>query len=324
MYTLPETQRLTASLNLSHQWIINSRYALSIFTGIENNTYELLHESGREQMEVLGYHAASSRNFLMLNGAIKLTRYYAGNIDLSASIGYTERAPVFNEMFGFYLFNRFDGYDYTGNPGLKPEKSLQSEITLHYIPGYGTVTITVYYNHINNYVSGSIDPALSVMTAGARGVKHFSNLPYADMYGAEASLLLKVNKYIDVFSGIKYSAGKDNNSEPLALIPPLSVLASVKYSPGALSFIAETDYSAKQANVRSTSGERQTPSYILLNSRLSYKMNFTGTPVVISTGVENILNSRYRDHLDWGNILRPGRNFYLSFMLLYNGKNSMN
>jgi iron complex outermembrane receptor protein len=37
----------------------------------------------------------------------------------------------------------------------------------------------------------------------------------------------------------------------------------------------------------------------------------------IQAGVENILDKQYHEHLDWGNINRPGRNVYAQIKIFF-------
>jgi iron complex outermembrane recepter protein len=56
-------------------------------------------------------------------------------------------------------------------------------------------------------------------------------------------------------------------------------------------------------------GEQETPWYTILHLRGGCKMN---NKLRMTAGVENLFDRRYPEHLDWGGIVRPGRNFYVN------------
>jgi iron complex outermembrane receptor protein len=58
-------------------------------------------------------------------------------------------------------------------------------------------------------------------------------------------------------------------------------------------------------------GEDATPAFAVYAIRLQREVRSHG--LLVACGIENILDKHYHAHLDWGNIPRPGRNFYLNF-----------
>ncbi len=164
---------------------------------------------------------------------------------------------------------------------------------------------------------GVIDESLSAMTIGANGVKIYNNTKYATISGTELSLFITPFNNLKSLTTLKYQIGKDNNSEQLALISPLKILTSLTYQLNKLSMQGEFEYSAPQNNVRASVGEQKTSSYFLLHLRLSYNFLYDDFSILVNTGIENLFDINYRDHLDWGNIPRPGRNIYASISFNY-------
>jgi iron complex outermembrane receptor protein len=68
---------------------------------------------------------------------------------------------------------------------------------------------------------------------------------------------------------------------------------------------------ANQKRFNVFAGENATKGYLILNARLTYTTQMFGKNTVWSSGVENMLDKNYWEHLDWGNISRPGRNIYV-------------
>ncbi len=55
----------------------------------------------------------------------------------------------------------------------------------------------------------------------------------------------------------------------------------------------------------------QTGAFYFCHFRMGYNGQAKGFRWQLNAGVENIFDAYYCEHLDWGNIARQGRNFYL-------------
>ncbi len=73
----------------------------------------------------------------------------------------------------------------------------------------------------------------------------------------------------------------------------------------------------KQNRYNEKAGEDATPGFNLLHLRLGYYFMLMKRKTELQTGIENILDKYYHEHLDWGNIARPGRNIYLLLKLIF-------
>lgn len=122
---------------------------------------------------------------------------------------------------------------------------------------------------------------------------------------------------VNIVSAIRYTLAKDNNNEPLPFVAPLKNINSVSYQPGHFSVQLETETALSQNKVSGHYGEDVTPGYFLLNSRFGYNSSILKKNAEIQAGVENIFDKKYHEHLDWGNIPRPGRNIYLQIKIAF-------
>lgn len=143
------------------------------------------------------------------------------------------------------------------------------------------------------------------------------NIPEASVTGMEVSSVLKPSFAIDVVSTLRYTLGKDNNNNPLPYIAPLKNITSLRYQPKKFSIQLEYEAPLKQKRVNSKAGEDITPGYLLLHSRFGYITVIFRNNVEMQAGVENILDKKYHEHLDWGIISRPGRNFYVQIKVSF-------
>ena len=254
---------------------------------------------------------SSGRNDVLKNLSILGSKKFLKNLKATLSFSYSERMPTAGELFGFYLFNANDNYDYIGNPELKTEKNLQAEASLQYSKKQNRVQLTGFISRVSDYILGQIEPTFSHMTIGASGVKTYSNIPFALIGGIEASAVVKPVKNIDLVSDLRFTAGRDNNQYHLPNISPLKNVTSVRWQYKKLYVQGETEIAAKQKRYSPRAGEDATAGYGLFHLRTGYTINLKNTNLELQAGAENLFDKKYHEHLDWGNISRPGRNLYV-------------
>lgn len=307
MVTWPDIERnvfggsLSKDLKLSHDAALN-------FTGrIDMAVSKITSDVGMNELEIFYPALNNSFNNYNANASVNLAFIPKDDLKLTANIGYAQRIPTVSEQFGFYLFNRFDNYDYIGDPYLKDEKSLQSQIGASMIVGMTEIRATAFVYKFFDYIKGYVDSSLTPMTIGANGVKRYENINGALLTGGELTVSYVINKDAHFASTINYTYGEDNSGNPLPLIPPLKGNLLLKYHPSFVTLQVDGNWSARQNRVDPQSGEIKTPGFVVFNFRAT-KQIIKG--LEINAGVENIFDKEYYEHLDWSKIPRPGRNFY--------------
>lgn len=162
-----------------------------------------------------------------------------------------------------------------------------------------------------------IEPSYSTMTIGANGVKSFVNIPAATVSGVEASGIMHLFTLVDLMTTLRYTTAKDKHNNPLPFIAPLKNVTSLRYQSKKFSAQLESELALKQSRINTSSGEDSTPGYALLHARFGYNTTLFTNNLLFQAGVENMLDKEYHEHLDWGNIPRPGRNIYLQIRLQF-------
>jgi len=316
MYMLTWPDNRKNQYGISAAWLlqIDSTLKLQVSGRTDLITYNLVSQEAKDQVSIFGYPSAN-RNDLLKNLSVLLTKKISQKIKISASIAYSERIPTASELYGFYLFNSNDGYDYIGNPKLNIEKSLQADLSAMYNWKNNRVQLSYFYSSLFDYITGIINSSFSTMTIGANGVKEFINIPEASVSGMEGSVIFKPAPAIDVVSTIRYTTGKDNKGNPLPFILPLKNTTSVRYQPKNFSVQLEAEAASKQDHINIEAGEDITTGYSLLHIRFGYNTIIFKNIIELQGGVENIFDRKYHEHLDWGNIPRPGRNMYIQFRI---------
>jgi len=317
MLTWPDNRKNQYGIAASWLWQPDSSMQLQVTGRTDLITSGLVSRAAKDQVSIFNNSFTGRTDFLK-NISAQVSKKSGRKLKVTYGISYTERIPTSTELFGFYLFNASDGYDYIGNTELKPERSFQADISLVYSRQRSKIQINGYCSRVFNFIAGSIDSRLSTMTTGANGVKSFINIPYATVAGAEGSGFFKPVTGIDIVTTIRYTLGTDNKSDPLPFVAPLKNITSIRYQPKNISVQMESESALSQNQVNKQYGEDATAGYILLHARLGYYTAVFNNNIELQAGVENVFDRKYHEHLDWGNISRPGRNIYVQLKLSFN------
>lgn len=316
MLTWPDIHRNVAGIHNQTTWKLNRSTSVSSGLRLEANKAEMKSELGERQFSVFNYGTPTGGKIL-LNASVGLEQLLPEHIALRASVAYGERMPNESEQFGFYLYNAYDGYDYVGRTNLSGEKSAQGELTVQYEYQKFTIDITGFYYHFNNYIMGIVDPTLSTMTIGAHGVKVYENLDHAELAGAESQLTLKLGRF-EILNVAKLVYGKTTDNEPLPLIPPFKNNLNLALHAGtSWHLFAEWEAAVAQDRINESFGESTTPGYSVANARIEKTFKTNTASIRASAAIDNMFDTRYHEHLDWGAIPRTGRNIQLSVFISY-------
>lgn len=268
------------------------------------------------------------------------------NFDLTALASYTPhdwdryelgfarkmRAPNLYERYAWNggsnksMINWFgDGNGYQGNPNLASETAYNFSFSANWHDSEQKVwsaSVAPYYTHIVDYIMGRAD---SVSSNGFRGM-YFVNLPYADLYGVDASgryLLipeslsgnLTMKAKLSYSRGIAHDGGRGRpcpytavfcNGERWSMdglqapervdmyhIMPLHGSVGLEHhyerSIHQLTTALELELVSSKTAVASSYNEPTTPGYALLNFRSSYQLQ----KFKFDVGVDNLLDKYY-------------------------------
>ncbi len=308
MLTWPDVKKRNYSAFLNLKYPVSNRLLLQGGAGVSLINSVILNETGFGELSVFypDFTGKDNRSSGTVSAGIKLL--LTDELYTGVNYSFLGRDLSISEQYAFYIFNRQEAYDYIGNPFLKNEKVHQLEINAGYTGNGVTSTFAVYYNSFKDYIIGIIDPVLSPMTEGAKGVKIYSNIPGAEIMGFEWVAEASVTDNITIVNSLQYIRGKDSFGNELPQLQPLSGILSARYSGKNFGIQAETQWAAKKEPAMFY-GESYTPSFAILNLRGSiYPYEF----LTVSMGIENVFNTVYYEHLDWQKIYRPGRNLYVT------------
>ncbi|GAB4413916.1 MAG: TonB-dependent copper receptor [Bacteroidia bacterium] len=312
MLTWPHLGRQTAGLYLADRWQYGRRWHLDATLRSEVQQVRVGSDLGLAQLLIFypGYAAAAPQP--LWAGSLALQGALCDHVQFEARLAYGERLPSNSEAFGYYLFSRFDGYDYLGNPFLRKERSLQGELALRRHSRHWHWEGSGFVYGFGDYILAREATDYRAMTIGARGVKVYANMPRAYMAGAELAGIYRPGPHWQWSTTAQYVWAATGEGDPLPLIPPLQVQSALRWQHGRCSVQGEGIWNAAQRRVATGTGEQATPAFVLCHLRGSYQPGSRPGNWQVSAGVENLFDTVYRQHLDWGQIPRPGRLCYLS------------
>jgi iron complex outermembrane receptor protein len=280
-------------------------------------------------------------NFINYNINAGFNWHVNNNNDLSASLGRGSRSPDMTERFIILLPVGYDKFDYLGNPKLKPEENYELNITFKNTDKiYGTIDATWFFSYVTNYIGSRFLPPSQQRpnTPGVLGVKEFVNIDKVWLTGFEFNYFTPQNKRWQLNFNAAYTYGRNPKAQgyeiesgqivdtyiiindPLPEIPPFEFNLNFKYGFFNNKLIPELHWRAvaSQKKISASYGEQKSPSFQLVDLKLKYKFN---NYFIVYTGVNNILNKYYFEHLN-RNIIgstkplyEPGINFFINMVV---------
>ncbi|MBP7678835.1 MAG: TonB-dependent receptor [Bacteroidales bacterium] len=260
------------------------------------------------------------------------------NLVIGLAAGRGVRSPDMTERFIILLPIGYENFDYLGNPGLKPEKNHQADLSVKWsVNKAGQIKAGVFYSYVTGFISGRLVPETVVkpQTKGVYGVKQFINLDKAWLTGFEleyqspaenkwqlsavASYTMGVNpeavRYI--VSNGQVTGSEIIKNDPLSEIPPFegTMRFSWKFFNGKLVPQANVRVVAAQERISVSYSEKDTPAFTLAGLSVYYRFN---AALEFNAGVDNLFDVAYYEHLN-RNIVgsqtefyEPGINFFIS------------
>jgi len=293
---------------------------------------------------------ALSRDYPLIAGFVQSEYKLDDNWSLLAALGHSQRAPTLTELYasGPFIGVLQQGTSrLIGDPNLKSEKLTQFDLGVTANYEFFQAGVTGFYGIINDYITYD-------QNRGGDGLTQvvYTNTDRASLAGVELFAQADVTSWLTPFATLSYVQGYDltandrrrpadiassrrddpltltrkSSTEPLAQIPPLESKLGFRIHQASKAPKWQVEFSARvvagQNNVASTLDERVTPGFTVFNVRGFWKVTDN---LLITTGVENLGDKNYREHLDpisgnilgSGPLLRPGANFFFNTQISY-------
>lgn len=311
MQTWPEMLRNVSGLFLQNTTFVTQNLQIMANGRLDYNTDILQSRYGQEQFSVFNYSLPKKQSKLVKGLNLSVQYHFLKSLSMVTTLGYSERMPTIGERLGFYLYNAFDGYDYIGNPYIKPENSNFFRLAFQYSSPKLKANFSQSISYLSNYIMGVTDKQIPAMNFYANGIRVYQNIPSAKLYSADLQVLYHPINSLSLFLNSKLTIGEIGSGESMPLIPPFNTVFAAQYQEGKFMFQAECENAQAQNRINLDYGEHQTPSYTVFNIKSGYTFHLFNDLLDASLGVTNLFNKSYYAHLDWGRIYRPGRSFEL-------------
>ncbi len=210
-----------------------------------------------------------------------------------------------------------------GNPDLRVEKGWGVEVFSDVQNGALAASLALFYNYFTDYIfprpTGETSRVLLPIYrySGAR----------ARMAGGEATAGWQLSDGFSLNGALSYVRGALlDTGTPLPAMPPLQGTLGLTYERKALTLSATARAAAPQNRVYTFPqtgapgrAEAPTAGYVLLDVSAQYHITAAGLLHTFTFGIENALNTEYRDHLSRVRVImpEPGRNAGLLYRVYF-------
>jgi iron complex outermembrane recepter protein len=233
---------------------------------------------------------------------------------LRANISSGFRAPHLTELVSNGVHHGTFRYE-IGNRNLKNEQANQFDFSAEYNASHISFDINPFYNIIGNYIF--IQPQGYIIDN--MQVYAYTQTKQANLWGAD----FKVHYHphfahrFHMENSVSYVQAEDSFGNPFPLIPQARTNTQLRYEFESTKKVRIENITLQHLYLfnqnRVSAFETPTTGYQLLNLGTTMKID-TKNPIEIKTGVKNILNARYIDHLSRLKTLGiegPGINAYI-------------
>lgn len=317
MLTWGDIKRNSLALSFNDQWKIDTRFTLITNARIEIGSTELQNQTAVKQFETLNYFINEPRS--EISGVISTLFKYDLTDKLSSNFGvsYISRMPSASELYGFYLFNANDQFDYIGSPDLKNENVIAFDLSLEYTADIWGIGARGKASFINDYIVGVVDEDYDPMTPGALGVKRYQNIDNANSNHLELFGYLQVNKSLEYNLRLVSENGYiDALHSAMPYQRPFTIKQKVNYQLKKMTTSLYYEYCIGMQSPSSVLGEQKTDAYHLVNMNFSYPLKTEKLAMFFDLGIENLLNTYYVDPFAWNAIPNMGRNMKASIRII--------
>ena len=240
---------------------------------------------------------------------------------LRANISSGFRAPNTTELLSDGVHHGTNRY-IKGDANLTNENATQIDFSFDYKNEHLSFSINPFYNSINKYFY--LSPTNKVVNT----IPVFEYLQTnVFLYGGEVGVHYHPHTihWLHLESNLSTVIAEDKNGTPLPLIPQTRLSSKIATEISSKGKVKLTyvfvHYIYKFQQNRVGLFETSTNSYQLVNAGLSFEISNKKMPIEITTGVNNLLNTKYIDHLsrfkNMG-IANQGVNYYFGVKIKFN------
>jgi outer membrane receptor protein involved in Fe transport len=287
------------------------------------------------------------RQFEVMTGSLGATYRLTPNWSVAGNVARGFRAPSIFELYAGGEHGGVQAYQ-LGNPDLKAETALNTDLSLRWQTLKTQMVATVYQNWIDNYIylantgnyrytEAAIEEGLGaegdIETSPGEGLvpEMQSQQTNAQIHGVELSVNHRFNQAWSTDAALEVIAGRDTkNSQNLPLMPANNLRLGAHYQPQDWSGLRlqKISVGVKMVDAQNSAGDFEafsqfddlpfgrasTDAYALWNVGYQAQVKLERQTVQLGVRVENLFDTDYVDFLNTykGYTLNQGRNVQLS------------
>lgn len=264
-------------------------------------------EHGAEEHEEEMVHI--NRSFNNLNASIGATFHVSDDLLLRTNFASAYRVPNLAELSQHGLHgNRFE----EGNPNLDPQKSIESDLGIHYHSRNSNIDLSLFYNKVYDFIY--LAPGDEPAPEGTGFVYEYGQED-AKLYGGEVAINVVPFKFLKVHSDYAMVISKHDNGDRLPFTPQHKLNNSLQFFyKGNSTFDSPfINISWKHAFKQSHPAQFETESsaYNLFAIQVGTGLRIGKYAANFMLKADNVFNEKYTDHLSTLKIfdfLNSGRN----------------
>ncbi|OHX64386.1 TonB-dependent receptor plug domain-containing protein [Flammeovirga pacifica] len=310
LMTWGDIHRYNASAFILDQWQLDPRLTWTNSLRMEYNSTNLTSDFARKQFETLNSYIDGAKSHL--TGNFSSSFHYQLNDAWSSDfgVGFTHRAPTASEMYGYYLFNARDRFDYVGNPDIDTEKAFEFNFNIGYEKEGWKFVFNARKVFLDDYIVGVIQEDLDASTPGALGVKKYENVGKANTSHLSMLLGKEISNWLYYQINFRMDNGFiDALHSPPAYMSPLTIDQRVAFNIKKIQVGINYKYCDGMSTPADVLGEQKTSAYHLFDLNVDYGISLRKGILNLSAKAENIFDTYYIDPFAWNNIPNIGRNF---------------
>ncbi len=265
----------------------------------------------------VGYRPSVNKSYGSFSGSLGATYHYDDDLILRANVATAYRTPNLAELTSNGQHElRFE----KGDANLRPENSLEGDISFHYHKDNLSVDWAGFYNSIHNYIF--LAPTANY-TADNIHIYQYSQAD-SKLYGTElgAHLHPEQIQWMHLVTTFSMVIAKQANGDYLPFIPAHKwrnelrlefPKAGMLHEP----YLSVATQTALNQN-RVAPDETATKGYTLLDLNAGFQCNVFKQRMELSFAITNLFDTKYIDHLSTlkeVNRYNPGRNYVIKLRI---------
>jgi len=240
--------------------------------------------------ETSRFGAAGERRFKPTSASLGVAGPVAGGWTWTASLGHTERAPAYYELYANGLHVATAAFE-RGDPTLGVERSRHAEAGLAWTRGADSLKLNVFDTRFSRFIS--LDATGADIEDGDSPVPEYAfHAVRARLRGAELDGRWRVASAplaLDLTGGLDFTRGDNlDTGEPLPRLAPLRLRAGLEGGQGPWRAGIGLRHADQQTRVPAT--DKPTPGYTLLNLWLTWQTQLGASEALWFARLDNIGN----------------------------------